>query len=1376
MALVDKPLLTIALIIFLFSSAILSFSQNDIRFKHFDNNSGLGWTGYFKLEQDSLGFIWAQGGEGLSRYDGYTWKNYLLDTIAKEKLSEFFIRELFKDANGNLWIVQPNRETGDVLLRYDYHLDRFTPIKPLLNGKGFPNMKVMVDKTDPIFWLSTKEGIYAFDLLTQKTSTFLEFPKDPKMAEALKILADIRQVKDGFLIATYKGVWLADKNKKKLVRPTCLPKDSTLLYHADVRKILYYSNDEVWLSLGREGVARLNGNYEVTLKQTGREMMWKYSFEKDAKGRCYLGSNYTGLHVYDPQVNSWHYLEHKEGKQETLKSNLVTDVLIDREQNLWVSLVNYGVSVSTKKEINFYNIPRDQFYGKPLGMLSVYPNSFAVLAKGNQDFLLHALKSLNKKNTLEINISPIDYTKPERLNFTTTTIKVPFDENVSVVYPGRKYLWVSFFNGGTVGIPFNYETQKVENKPLRVIELENGKEYPLEIAVMGCWEDPNENLWLGNEFGVYRIKFSPTVSTRFDVELFSNNPSDSLSLGGNPVSQFYVRDTTLWVLTYTKGVDKMVGYTATTPKFLHAFPHQSAASVLASSFNKVYIGSSRGFFESDLVQGFNFTRNLDVGNHGAAGITEDNLGRLWLSSELGVMFYDPKTRITNVFTDDHDYLYKDWYNIKTPNGWILSFDNEGLTLFNPEELNISKKNVKPVFTELQVNNKAPKIAGDTLADKDSFIIEKNISHLKKLTLDYLHNDFAVMFSTLEMIDPQKVKYQYKLEGYDKDWIYADWKNRQVHYTNLDHGEYTLRVRATNHYGIWSESEATLHVTILPPPWKSWWAYSVYALVALAILWFGRKFIIKQEQLRASLQLQQLELQKAQEVDKLKTTFFTNISHEFRTPLTLIKGPAQNLLEQTSGSFEKEQLKLIQRNADLLLKLINQLLELARLESGTIKIKNTSADINAFISTLAASFISLADNSQIDYTIQLPKRNFIVLTDFDKLETILINLLSNAFKFTKPNGAIQLNVDIQQVSHASILNVTIADTGIGIPQDVQSKIFDRFFQVNESHNQTGTGIGLALVKELTEMLKGEIAVQSSPVKGTTLTIKLPVEIQQEVTNTETQLSMIKMVDELPNLNQDDILAQIPKRATVLVVEDSDDLRKFIIQSLGSDYNFIEAANGVVGYEQSLDNMPDIIVSDVMMPELDGLQMTEKLKKDFRTSHIPVILLTANVTEESKLKGLGIGADDYLIKPFNKTELLLKVKNKIDQRAILKEKLKLELLTQPEKIETVSADEQFMLKVRKVILDNLGEEKLNVELVAEAVSLSRSQLFRKVNALTGSSVNELIRQFRLQRAAQLLEQKWAPVSQIAYEVGFSNLSYFSRCFKEQFGVLPSDYPKK
>lgn len=543
---------------------------------------------------------------------------------------------------------------------------------------------------------------------------------------------------------------------------------------------------------------------------------------------------------------------------------------------------------------------------------------------------------------------------------------------------------------------------------------------------------------------------------------------------------------------------------------------------------------------------------------------------------------------------------------------------------------------------------------------------------------------------------------------------------------------------------------------------------------------------RQEQLKADLKIQQIESDKLRELDSMKSRFFTNISHEFRTPLSLIKGTVEKLDRENPSSANQHDLQLISRNADRLLQLINQLMDLSKLEAGKLSLQQQPGEIYSFLKALVGSFNLLFQQKQVSYRSRFPDEPLWVRFDANKLEVIFTNLLSNALKFTPAGGEVILVVEeAEMVAFRCSLKVTLQDSGIGIPADQLPKIFDRFHQVDASNTRSyeGTGIGLALVKELVELHGGEIKVNSAENKGTTFQICLPLELATERIEIAATEQAVGDIPQEAGLAQHSTTFPVPvytsarpQTARVLVVEDHVELRNFICSQLTSDYDVLQAEDGLKAYELALDAVPDLVVSDLMMPGMDGGSLCQKLKADVRTSHIPIVLLTAKADWESKLQGLQTGADDYLTKPFKVEELRVRMKNLLDSRAKLRERFSKQISLNPQEVTVTSTDERFLQRALSIMEANMGNAKFDVEAFSREIGLSRTHLHRKLTALTGQSPNEFIRTIRLKRAASLLHQHQGNNSEIAYAVGFNTLNYFTKCFKDFYGVTPSEYAHK
>jgi signal transduction histidine kinase/DNA-binding response OmpR family regulator/ligand-binding sensor domain-containing protein len=695
-------------------------------------------------------------------------------------------------------------------------------------------------------------------------------------------------------------------------------------------------------------------------------------------------------------------------------------------------------------------------------------------------------------------------------------------------------------------------------------------------------------------------------------------------------------------------------------------------------------------------------------------------------------------------------------------------------------------------------------------------------HYKELfpTISYKNRNLRFEFAAPFFEDETNTQYQCFLEGYEKDW--SSWSpETRKDYTNLDNGVYTFRVRAQNVYENLSR-EAVFKFKILPPWYKTWWAYLFYAIaifwaVFFIVKWrFGKlerekqrlEKIVKERTTEIedkNLQLEnktaQLEEQseKLKEMDKVKSRFFANISHEFRTPLTLIMGPLEQIISKTEDYEQEKQLNLMLRNSQRLLSLINQLLELSKFDSGQMKLQSSKQNIISFLKGIVASFESVTTKNELDLTFYAEEENITLYFDAEKLEEVLFNLLSNAVKFTPAGGRITITAvrtGTQEESFPSgSLDILVWDTGPGIDRDQLVHIFDRFYQSASTyeHHQKGSGIGLAIAKEIVDLHHGKINVHNREGKGTEFIIQLPLGDAhlkpEEIVEPLEMPFQHKNPKEIPSLymieKERSVLAEIEAESTdsneilatkkniILMVEDSADVRYYIRGSLEPLYEVVDAKDGREGMKKAQQIIPDLIVSDIMMPSVDGYELCRQLKNDIRTSHIPIILLTAKASEENIIRGLETGADDYITKPFNTKILLARIKNMIDLRRQLQLKLKSQMRLQPAEISVTSFDEEFYQELEAVIEKNLSDPEFNVEQMGKKLYLSRATLYRKIMALTGEPPYQFIRSYRLKRAAQLLKANFGNVTEVAIEVGFTNMAYFTQCFKEEFHQLPSTY---
>ena len=663
-------------------------------------------------------------------------------------------------------------------------------------------------------------------------------------------------------------------------------------------------------------------------------------------------------------------------------------------------------------------------------------------------------------------------------------------------------------------------------------------------------------------------------------------------------------------------------------------------------------------------------------------------------------------------------------------------------------------------------------------------LRSSIEHTKEIVLSYHQNVFSFQFVALDYASPQSIQYAYKMEGFDNDWV-SSGNRRYVTYTSLDPGEYIFKVKSTNSDGLWRNNVAAIKLIILAPWWQTGWAIGGFILIFILGTWGIIWSQIYRTRLRHELKMREFESHHIREIEKMKSRFFANISHEFRTPLMLIKGPLEQIINGRIKKNLGHYYNMILRNTEKLQQLINQLLELSQLEAETIPLHKRHYDIIKLLKLITSNFFPLAEQKNINLQFSSPLENVIALIDQDKLEKIINNLIVNAIKFTNPGGSINVSITLEKQEKSDIILISISDTGIGIPEEQRTKIFDRFYQIDNSsqRNYEGSGIGLSLVKELVSLHNWNISVFSKVGKGTIFTIRIPLESRAE---NDSEIESNKLISSSPKFLVDDNNeglklsngelnhyfnnnSDIP---TILFVEDSADTRLYISDLLSEEYKVLLAENAEKGLEIAITTLPDLVISDVMMPGIDGIEFCYKLKTDWQTSHIPVILLTAKALENDKLEGLETGADDYLTKPFNFEELTLRIKNLIDQRKVLREKFSKEINIQPDAIVSNSIDKEFINKILLVLEKNLSSGKLDMELLAKEIFLSQRQLHRKIKAITGHTPGEFIRIFKLKRAAKLILENHLSITQIALEVGFDSPAQFSRSFKKYFGFLPSE----
>ncbi|MEQ8704802.1 MAG: ATP-binding protein [Phaeodactylibacter sp.] len=877
------------------------------------------------------------------------------------------------------------------------------------------------------------------------------------------------------------------------------------------------------------------------------------------------------------------------------------------------------------------------------------------------------------------------------------------------------------------------------------ISCDESEELPLTGTSSFCfYKDHQGDLWKGGPRGLVHLKLDQN-SQPSGCRFFNNDPNDAQSLSHNSVASCLddpaEPDTYLWVGTKGGGLNKLNKQTGQCEHF---------TTVQGLPDNVVY------------------------------GVLADEEGYLWLSTNRGLSRFDPRQEVFRNYKAE-DGLQATEFNTgaffkNETTGQLFFGGVNGITAFFPDQIKPDPY-IPPVhITGLKIHSEEVAI-GQPLEDGQKAILKASIASTGRIDLDWHQNHVTLDFTALDYTISEKNQYQYRMSAVDREWVRAG-ADRSVTYANLVPGEYLFEVKGSNSSGVWNEKPAQLRIVIHPPWWRTTWAYVAYLLLFSGAVIALYRFQLNRNKLRNQLAFEQKEAERLSELDRIKTNFFSNVTHEFRTPLTLIIEPIRQLIAEHSDKKAQGRLKMALKNGEHLLLLVNQLMDLSKLESKQMQQDLRRADIGELFRGVYRLFLPLAEKKDITLKLSAPSSIAPSYLDKNKLEKVFYNLLSNAVKFTPDSGQVKAALSEVAQGQQAFFKITVTDTGIGIRQEDLPRIFDRFYQANDSsvREHEGTGIGLALTKELVELMGGTITVDSQYEKGTTFELLLPVRTEPETVNeSKAQPATPDLAFSLPAVADPE---NQPEEATpasmdeelILVVEDNTDLRQFICQSLPDNFQPVEAVNGEDGFQKAIKLIPDLIISDVMMPRLDGFGLTEKLRKDERTAHIPIILLTAKSTVDSIVQGIGTGADAYLTKPFSVEELTVRVRKLIEMRRQLQQKYSAQNPTVLQS-EPPGSEHPFLQKLQRSIQKNLGNEDLSVEDLAQDVNMSRTQLHRKLKALTGQSTSSFIRNYRLDAACQLLEEGAYSVKEVSMLVGFKNQTYFSTKFKERFGEPPS-----
>ncbi len=1320
------------------------------QFKHLEVSDGLSNNSVNTICKDRDGFMWFGTTTGLNRYDGYTFKIYQHAENDPGSLPDNYITDIVEMPDGRFWV-----NTGRGYVLFDKEQDCFitdvTGFMKNLESGGVPE-QVFVDREGNTCLSVAGEGCYRYKEGGKRL--FFSYVEHSLPEHGV---TQIAECSDGLLLIYNTGLlvcldratlaikWKSDEIKKYI------PAGKTIEFSLFVDRdncIWAYSLMGIWAY----DCGTKSWRTDLTAIWSSRLDVIIHAVAQDIEGRIWVGKDYDGIDVLEKETGKVTSLVAHDDNGRSLPHNTIYDLYADRDGIMWVGTYKKGVS----------------YYSESIFKFNMYEwGDITCIEQADENRLW---LGTNDHGILLWNRS----TGKAEPFWRDAEGQLP-NPVVSMLKSKDGKLWVGTFNGGLYCM---------DGSRVRFYKEGVGD----ALASNNVWalvEDDKGRIWIASLGG--GLQCLEPVSGTFETYTSSN----SALLENNVTSLCWVDNNTLFFGTANQGVGMMDMRTREIKKI----QGQSGNVKLSNdAVNHVY-KDSRGLVWIATREGLNVydTRRhvfLDLspvaeakGNFIAA-ITEDQERNMWVSTSRKVI------RVTVASDGKGGYLFDSRaYNsedglqncdfnqrsIKTLHNGIIAIGGlYGVNVFAPDHIRYNKMLPNVMFTGLSLFDEAVKV-GQSYGGR--VLIEKDLNDVENVEFDYKQNIFSVSFASDNYNLPEKTQYMYKLEGFNNDWLTLPLGVHNVTFTNLAPGKYVLRVKAINSDGYVGIKEATLGIVVNPPFWMSWWAYLLYTVGLVIVLFLARYRMLKREREKFHLQQIENEVAKNEEINNMKFRFFTNVSHELRTPLTLIISPLEGMLKETTDELQSTRLQLMYRNAQRLLHLVNQLLDFRKGEMSTHQLSLSEGDIISYVHSVCNSFLLMADKKHIQFSFFSGIDTFSMAFDADKVGKIVMNLLSNAFKFTPEGG--RVTVMIEHVAGTpDILEIKIADTGIGISDVDKEHIFERFYQAGHKgvEETTGNGIGLSLVRDFVTLHEGEVKVFDNIGMGSVFVIQFPVK------HVETQVQLPEETGMSAGDEEDKEMKEEAREETerknfplLLIVDDNEDFRIFMRYSLELQYRVKLAVNGKEAWEMMQEELPDLVISDVMMPQMDGNELCRLIKQDKRTAHIPVILLTARQNTEAKLEGLQTGADDYVTKPFNMTILVLRIRKLIELSRYHR-------VTQgmidpaPSEIVITSLDEKLIEKAIKYVEDNMSRTELSVEELSRELGMSRVHLYKKLLQITGKTPIEFIRVIRLKRAAQLLRESQLHVSEVAFEVGFNNPKYFSRYFKDEFGVLPSVYQEK
>jgi len=1321
----------------------------DIKFINISLKQGLTQSSVLCILQDRKGYIWSGTRDGLNKYDGVKFAKYKYSSRDSNSLSHNMVRAICEDEYGNLWIG-----TASGLNRYDERADRFVrhPLFELGQKKQDEILCLAADGKGSI-WIGTIQGLFKLNVKSGK-KVFYQYQQKMQNGLSANYVQALLKTPDGDMwICTTNGI---DQYQPGLNNFVHYQFPEGLFSNANFIASLYQDKQQnLWLGY-KGGLALFNKKNKVfeqyhiggnKVKDPVR------AIREDDHHNLWIGT-YSGLYILNIANQSIRQYQHDENNSSSLSQNSVYSICKDRMGDMWVGTYFGG--------INYYSNSYNRFKHVPVGnnnrMLN-YKVVSSIIEDGSHNLWIGTegggINFYNKKTGL---FTYYRHQENDPNSLSADNVK-------AMLLDKTGGLWIGLHDGGLDYLNTNH-------KPYQFEKINSGTDHGSlsNNRVVTLFQDEMGFIWVGTSGGgLNRLDPSSGAITQI--------PISSKGIGNIIYTMSASARKGKFLVGSNYGLSEMDVNTLQSQRinFNTDVDHTRSPvlSVNIKGDDELWVGTEGdGLYNYHLRAKKSKHYGISEGmpNDVIFGILPDAQNNLWLSTNNGLAQLQVHSGKIRSF-DESDGLQSREFNygasMRNQMGLLYFGGTNGFNFFNPAQITVNTY-IPPVYiTAIKVNNQLIQWDGT-----------------QEIELSHDENMLNFTFVALNYSQAQKNQYSAQLQGFDPKWNDLGNTNTLT-YTNLDAGTYTLMVKASNNDGVWNKVPTILKIRIHPPLWKTWWAYVFYFILLSALIYYVLRFTRRQQKLETELYYEHINSERQQELYQMKLDFFTRISHEIRTPLTLIFAPLEKLIKTTGEHLTiNHQLQGIKKNTDRLLRLISELLDFRKIESGNVTLKVSENDLVAFCQQIYGTYLSLAELKNINYQFKCKEKMLLVYFDAGQMEKVCFNMLSNAFKFTPDNGEIIFSVEEEN----GFAKIVIEDSGIGIPVAMQDKIFTNFFQVkSETASAEGWGIGLALVKNVVDLHKGEIVVASRPAHGgksgmTKLTVTLQLGkahfIAEQIT---TNPALLPVVNEVPidvEMVSEPSLPEIvdERRKTVLVVEDNVELRHFIVQSLKHTYNILEGENGLKGWEAANEHVPDLIVSDVTMPQMNGFELCQKLKQAETTNHIPVIMLTAMAAQLHQVDGLEAGADVYITKPFSIQVLELSIRNLLQGRDELKQKYMRQIMLSPRKLETTSPEEKFLNKLMQLIEDHMEDPEFNVAGLVDYMGMSQTVLYKKIKVLTGLSITDFIKSQRLKRAAQLLTDNNMNIAEVAYTVGFNDRKYFSKEFRKQFGMAPSDYQQK